>query len=135
MRWTLQLHHPSIVRVHELAQVDGEYFLALEFVDGLTLRELLQRCADAGAPMTPSLALAIAARLADALGSAHALTDGAGQPLQLVHRDVNPTNVMLSKAGEVKLLDFGVAHSLAPTPPDDAIDTNEHGLLPQGTLR
>ncbi|HEX4461061.1 MAG TPA: protein kinase, partial [Polyangia bacterium] len=104
----LRLQHPSIVRVLELGEVDGEWLLTMEYVDGITLRALLQR--DAGA-LPPRVALFVAARIADALAYAHALAGDDGRPLQLVHRDVNPTNIMLSKSGDVKLLDFGIART------------------------
>src|SRR6266542_4456450 len=125
-----RLNHPSIVRLQGVGQVDGEYYLEMEYVEGVTLRTLLRGCADRNLAMEPGLACYIAAQIADALGYAHALTDDKGAPLQIVHRDVTPANIMVATSGRVKLLDFGiarVAHSLHP-------DRTKTGDI-KGTLR
>jgi serine/threonine-protein kinase len=108
-----QLHHPSIVQVHALGEVGGEYFLAMEYVDGIDLATALKRAHELGKPMSLGVACYIASELASALSYAHGLADGNGRPLEIVHRDVNPSNLMLTKQGSVKLLDFGIARAAA----------------------
>ncbi len=98
-----RLQHRNLVQVHDLAVADGVYFLRLDYVDGADLHALL-----AGGLPSPGLALLIAEEVVLALAYLHAATDDGGRPLGLVHRDVSPTNVLLSRAGEVKLSDFGV---------------------------
>jgi eukaryotic-like serine/threonine-protein kinase len=108
-----RLHHPNIVQVHALGEVGGEYFLAMEYVDGMDLATALKRAHDLARPMPLGVACYIASELASALAYAHALTDAEGRPLEIVHRDVNPSNLMLTKQGSLKLLDFGIARAAA----------------------
>ena len=107
-RLTALLHHPGIVQVHEVGEVDGIYYLAMEHVDGVDLASLL-RAAQARRPLPPAVAVAVAVELAGALAYAHARTDEAGRPCDIVHRDVSPANIMVTPLGAVKLLDFGIA--------------------------
>jgi serine/threonine-protein kinase len=99
-----QLAHRNLVQVHQLGVADGRYYVVMDFVDGCDLATLQLR-----APPPPELALAVAEELARALDYVHRAADDAGRPLGLVHRDVSPSNVLVSRAGEVKLADFGVA--------------------------
>jgi serine/threonine protein kinase len=108
-RLSAMLRHPNIVQVHEFGELDGEYFLAMEFVDGYDLIELLNACRRATRPVPPSVACHVVAEIAEALAYAHALKDDAGRPLEIVHRDVSPANIMVTAAGGVSLLDFGIA--------------------------
>jgi serine/threonine-protein kinase len=108
-RLSARLRHPGIVQVHELGQVDGEYFLAMEYVEGSDLVTIAEKCRDRQMPLPIGLACFIAREVAAALAYAHELKDDEGRPLCVVHRDVSPSNVMVSSAGVVKLLDFGIA--------------------------
>ncbi|MBX3246652.1 MAG: protein kinase [Myxococcales bacterium] len=104
----LLLSHPNIARFTDHGEVDGLGYIEMEWVDGIPLGRLIRRARDRGG-LPPRLACWILERVADALDHAHRLTDEHGTPLRLVHRDVSPHNVMISFAGEVKLLDFGIA--------------------------
>ncbi len=108
-RLSALLHHPNIVQVYELGESNGEYFIAMEYVAGLNLSTVFRRAAKAERAMPPGLVCYVVAQVADALAYAHALTDEQGKPLEIVHRDISPSNIMLTDAGAVKLLDFGIA--------------------------
>jgi eukaryotic-like serine/threonine-protein kinase len=99
-----RLSHPNLVQVHELGVDRGVYWVRLDFVDGADLYALHRR-----GTLTLPLILRIASDIALALLHVHGLTDAWDRPLGLVHRDVSPSNVLLSKSGEVKLADFGIA--------------------------
>jgi eukaryotic-like serine/threonine-protein kinase len=103
------LRHNNIARVYEFARAHGEYFIAMEHVDGKDLRTILERCRKHKRPMPPQHAAHVAAELASALHAAHIARDHQGNPMRVVHRDVSPSNVICSYTGEVKLCDFGIA--------------------------
>jgi serine/threonine protein kinase len=108
-----QLEHPNIVRVYETGQADACHYIAMEYVAGRTLRQILWRSANFKKLFPVWFALEVAALICDAIEYLHELTDPNGNPLRLLHRDVTPENVMVSFAGEVKLLDFGIARALS----------------------
>jgi tRNA A-37 threonylcarbamoyl transferase component Bud32 len=108
-RLSARLNHPNIVQLYELGRAGDEFFLAMELVDGVDLVRLLNRCVQAKRRLPISLGCHIVAELASALAYAHDLRDNEGRPLSIVHRDVTPSNVMVTRQGGVKLLDFGVA--------------------------
>lgn len=103
------LNHRNIARVYELAQVGEDCILAMEFVDGKDVRALLERARQLGQRIPPDHAAWIAMEVASALHAAHTLCDRAGAALHIVHRDVSPSNILCSYAGDVKLCDFGIA--------------------------
>lgn len=109
-RIAVRLQHPNIAQVFELDQVDGAYYMAMEYVHGLDLSRLLLR-SRAGGLFPLALALFIAGEVLKALQFAHTRADDAGQPLRIVHCDVSPHNVLISSAGEVKLTDFGISRA------------------------
>ncbi|MFL5346739.1 MAG: protein kinase domain-containing protein [Hyalangium sp.] len=109
-RISVGLNHGNIVQVFDFGQVEGEYFLAMELVDGQPLSRVLKRAQNIGlAQLPPPLAVSIAIEMCKGLHHAHTRTDEKGRPLGLVHRDISPDNVLVSYEGEVKIADFGIA--------------------------
>ena len=107
-RLLAQLRYAGIVQVHDFGHADGTHYMALELVDGVDLEKLLTLLKVANAPLPTSIALYIAAEVLAALHYAHSLHVD-GEPLGIVHRDISPSNILLSRHGEVKLTDFGIA--------------------------
>jgi serine/threonine-protein kinase len=103
------LDHPNLVAVHESGQDGGQYFLVMEYVDGISLRQLVSRVRKGGGAFDVAVAVSIATSICAGLHHAHERGDDQGRPLQIVHRDVSPGNVFVSYDGAVKLGDFGVA--------------------------
>ncbi len=103
------LRHPGIARVYEFGKLRGRYFIAFEFVPGPTLVQLQEHCMDYVGKIPTMVVLEIAYQLCDALEHAHNLRNELGHPLGIVHRDVSPSNVIVSSSGQVKLIDFGLA--------------------------
>ncbi|HZI14363.1 MAG TPA: serine/threonine-protein kinase, partial [Myxococcus sp.] len=111
-RLLVNLRHSNIAQVYELGEVDGTYFMAMEYVPGVDLSRVLGRARQLGAAVPIPMALYVGQQVAEALGYAHR-KKVEGQPLEVVHRAVAPRNVMVSFEGEVKVLDFGQARSVA----------------------
>ena len=108
-RLTALLKHPNIARIYEFCKTTSEYFISMEYVDGKDLRALLEKARQAQEFIPEEHLAYICMLVARGLHFAHHLTDRAGGPLNIVHRDVSPSNVLISYAGEVKLCDFGIA--------------------------
>lgn len=108
-----RLVHSHIVQTFDFGLVDDRYFLAMEFVDGPTLRDVLVRVAETKAEMPPVVAGAIARGILAGLGFAHGgARDAAGQLLRVIHRDLAPSNILIARGGSVKITDFGIARAL-----------------------
>jgi serine/threonine-protein kinase len=110
-----QLTHPNIVHIYDFGKVDTDYFIAMEFVDGVHAGQLFKHAAHAlpGERLSPTMIARIGADAAAALHYAHELCGPTGKPLGLVHRDVSPANLMVTFDGAVKLCDFGIAKAAA----------------------
>jgi len=106
---TRRLRHPAIVEVLETGVSGGAPFIVMEYVDGRNLRQVLAQCAARGILLPVDFGAYVAHVLAAALAHAHGGTDAEGRPLGIVHCDVSPSNVFISRDGGVKLGDFGVA--------------------------
>ncbi len=107
-----RLNHPNIVQVFELGAVDKEYFIAMEYVRGRDLAETMRTFWARVGPPRPELVAYIGREMCRALAYAHDLTGDDGDLIGMIHRDVSPSNVMLSYEGAVKILDFGIAKAL-----------------------
>lgn len=110
-----RLQHPGIVKLLKCGEVAGRHFLAMEYVLGMSARDLMDRHQTLRTRVPARLAAEVVARVARALDHAHGLTGDDGKPLGVIHRDISPRNVLLSASGEVKLIDFGVATSRLQT--------------------
>ena len=106
------LKNRCIVETIEVGQHDGRHFITMEYVAGRDLTQVLRRCQETQQRIPVPHAVYIAARIAEGLHFAHTLTGPDGRPLNIVNRDVSPSNVRLSYDGDVKLLDFGIAQAL-----------------------
>ena len=108
---TAQLTHPKIVQVLDFGEVRGQYFTALEYIDGFDALGLLRVAAQKRVHIPRALAVFIVSEVLEALDYAHNARDMEGKPMQIVHRDISPSNIFISKRGDVKLGDFGIAHA------------------------
>jgi serine/threonine protein kinase len=108
---TVQLTHSSIAQVYECGRIEGDYFISMELVNGVSMKEMMHAFGRAGALLSPEQSIFIVLQLMQGLAYAHRKADPAGKPLQIVHCDVSPDNCLLSWEGELKLLDFGIARA------------------------
>jgi serine/threonine-protein kinase len=106
-----RLSHARVVQVFDLGRADGHLFIAMEYVEGFDLNALLRHCTERRVGLPAEHALGIVADVLEGLDFAHRLKSDDGKPLGLVHRDVSPSNILISYEGEVKLCDFGIAHA------------------------
>lgn len=113
---TARLSHPNVVDVLDFGQLEGRYFIAMEYVSGLTLRLAHRRTRAAGGRLPLLMVLHVVSDVCEALQHVHDLGDGDG-PLGLIHRDLSPENVIISTSGTAKLIDFGAARATARTDP------------------
>jgi len=118
------LAHGNIVPVYELGVIDDTYFIAMEYIDGPTLYRLTETLRRKAVHMEPAIAAWITARILEGLDYAHRKGEG------VIHRDLSPRNVMLSRDGEVKLVDFGIAVTLGAGGEDDAGQSAPTGSFP-----
>src|SRR5262250_1930134 len=109
---TARLDHPKIAQVLELGTLADNLYIAMEFVEGVDALAILRSFAQRKLPIPAHLAVHICHEVLDALDYAHQVRDDSGKPLGIVHRDISPSNVLISRRGDVKLADFGIAHAL-----------------------
>ena len=109
------LRHPNIVATLDFDQVEGHYYIAMEYVEGRTMEDLIRAARRREEPFPPLLALDIVVQMCRGLAYAHSLCDRDGKPLNIIHRDVKPGNIMVSTHGVAKITDFGIAKASVET--------------------
>ena len=125
------LTHPNIVRTYEVGVHKDVYYIAMEFIDGRDLGVVLKRCKQNNIRMPVDFAVYLCRVLLDALSYAHEVKGASGRPLGIVHCDISPSNLFISRTGEIKLGDFGVARAKAGTPDQVGISGKPHYVSPE----
>ena len=108
-RLAAKLQHPNVVQTLEVGEESGQLYMAMEFLDGQPLSNVVRIASRSSKPLEAPLVATILTEMLAGLGAAHELKDFDGRPLEVVHRDLSPQNVFLTYQGEVKLIDFGIA--------------------------
>ncbi|MGE0545747.1 MAG: protein kinase [Kofleriaceae bacterium] len=103
------LNHVNIVQIYELGRVGSEYFISMEYVEGRDVRRILRNANKVTGPTPIQVTVGLLLQLCDALDYAHTKTDDHGRPLGIVHRDVSPSNLIVTQSGYLKVIDFGIA--------------------------
>jgi serine/threonine protein kinase len=117
------LSHPNIVPIFDLGRLDKSYYIAMEYVHGRDLRSILRRGKERGLRVPLDLSVLVVSKICSALDYAHRRKDDRGRPLQIVHRDISPQNILISFEGDIKLTDFGIAKAVSKATATD------HGAL------
>ncbi|MFH1130185.1 MAG: FHA domain-containing serine/threonine-protein kinase [Pseudomonadota bacterium] len=112
---TVGLNHPNIVQTFDLGQIDNKYFISMEYIDGADFFKILTSLTQMNRDMPIEATLFIAQEVLAGLEYAHNKTNAQGNPLYIIHRDISPQNILLSREGEVKLVDFGIAKAANAT--------------------
>ena len=118
-----QLTHQNICQIFDLGKIENSYYIAMEYVHGKDLRAGLRASRSKKKPFPVELAILVISKISSALDYAHRKRDANGQPLNLVHRDISPQNILISYEGEVKLVDFGIAKAASKA------HVTQHGAL------
>lgn len=106
---TVSLQHPNIVQIYDFGRISDNYYLSMECVEGKDVKGILRKLAQRRKLLPTEFAVYIAHEMAKGLHYAHAKADSEGKPLRIVHRDISPSNILVSYTGEVKIADFGIA--------------------------
>ncbi|MEE2961563.1 MAG: serine/threonine-protein kinase [Myxococcota bacterium] len=122
-RIAVQLNHPNIVQIYELGMYREQYYIAMEYVSGRDLRQILDNFRGSERKLPLSVAAYIIIRICEGLDYAHSKEDGKGRPLNVIHRDVSPQNILVGYSGEVKITDFGIAKA------EDRVSKTQAGVL------
>ena len=122
-RLSAQLSHSNCVQVFDIGVGDNAYFIVMEFVDGANLKAVVEHLHKTGRDFPVEVAVAISLALCEGLAYAHELTDSKGVPLHIVHRDMSPPNVLITKHGEIKIVDFGLAKA------NSQLERSEPGII------
>jgi serine/threonine-protein kinase len=119
-RLSAHLSHTNVVSVFDIGVGDGTYFIVMEYVDGADLKAVMDHAKKIGAAIPVEVAAYITRRICQGLAYAHELRDREGKPLQIIHRDITPANVLVTRYGEVKIVDFGLAKASSQLAESDA---------------
>jgi len=122
-RLSAQLSHSNCVQVFDIGVGDSAYFIVMEFVDGGNLKSIIEHIKKTGKDFPVEAAVHISLEICKGLAYAHELTDSNGVPLHIVHRDMSPPNVLITKHGEVKIVDFGLAKA------NSQLEKSEPGII------
>jgi serine/threonine-protein kinase len=122
-RLSATLSHSNVVQVFDIGVGDETYFIVMEFVDGANLKAVIEHRKHLANPLPIESACLIALRICEGLAYAHEARDALGQPLGIVHRDVSPPNVLITRHGEVKVVDFGLAKA------NSQLEDSEPGII------
>src|SRR6185369_17060013 len=122
-RLSAHLSHSNVAQVFDVGVGDNVYFIVMEYVDGADLKAVIEFMKNSNRPFPVEAACFIAAKICEGLAYAHDLQGPEGQPLKIVHRDMSPPNVLISKYGEVKIVDFGLAKATSQ------LEKSEPGII------
>src|SRR5271155_4458693 len=122
-RLSAQLSHSNCVQVFDIGVGDAAFFIVMEFVDGANLKSIVEHIKKTGPDFPVEAAVYIALEICKGLTYAHELTDTNGAPLHIVHRDMSPPNVLITKFGEIKIVDFGLAKA------NSQLEKSEPGII------
>ena len=117
------LSHSNCVQTFDVGVGDNTYFIVMEYVDGCDLKVLMESMRKANKALTPAQAVYITMKMCDGLAYAHGLKDETGKPLEIVHRDISPPNVLITRFGEIKIVDFGLAKA------SSQLEKSEPGII------
>ena len=120
-KMSVSLNHPNIVQIFDFGRVDDNYYIAMEYVEGVDLATLAAQARDRGQPLPVDVCVYIMSRVFEGLAYAHTRRDRYGRPAGIIHRDVSPHNVLLSYEGQTKINDFGIAKAV------EELARSEHG--------
>ncbi|MGB0745299.1 MAG: serine/threonine protein kinase, partial [Opitutales bacterium] len=136
-RLVADLIHTNIVQTYHLGEISGQYFMTMEYVDGINLEDFILRHTETKQSIPGDIAAFIISRICRGLNHAHLRCDSKGRNLGIVHRDVNPRNIMLGSEGDVKLTDFGIAKAIdiMYNEEGDVIAGKDAYLSPEQALR
>ena len=122
-RLSAHLSHSNCVQVFDIGVGDSAYFIVMEYVDGADLKAIVEHLAERRKPFPVELAVHVAIQICQGLAYAHELTADGGTSLNVVHRDMSPPNVLITKYGEVKIVDFGLAKA------SSQLEKSEPGII------
>jgi eukaryotic-like serine/threonine-protein kinase len=125
------LHHPNIIETFDAGEINGTYYIAMEFIDGRDMGQVLARCRERNIMLPVDFALFLSSKILMALHYAHNAKSATGAPLNVVHCDVSPSNVFVSRVGEIRLGDFGIAKARVVGGGDENIRGKLYYLSPE----